>query len=183
MFSGSATCAPGFWIRPVICVFLLTFACAGAPAVQDERSPQDLLKEAESLQQAGKFDQAIEDYRLILKRYPDVASVRSNLGAALAGAGRYQEAIAEYERALQLQPLPQIRMNLALAYYKADKLDLAVETLKQVQTEMPNDLRPSMLLADCYLRLGRNKDVIALLDPVQTAHGDDPGLIYMLGTA
>jgi tetratricopeptide (TPR) repeat protein len=162
---------------------LVILSQAGGRAAQDERSPQDLLKEAESLQRAGKLDEAIADYRLILKQYPDVVPVRSDLGAALAGEGRYQEAIVEYERALQLQPLPEIRLNLALAYYKADKLDLAVENLKKVQAEMPNDLRPAMLLADCYLRQGRNKDVIELLDPLQATHGDDMGVIYMLGTA
>ena len=166
----------------VICL-LLVLPLPRTLATQDERSPQDLLKEAESLQQAGKLDEAIADYRLILKRYPDVAPVRSDLGAALAREGRYQEAIVEYERAMQLQPLPEIRLNLALAYYKADKLDLAVENLKKVHEEMPDDLRPAMLLADCYLRQGRNKEVIALLDPLQATHGDDMGLIYLLGTA
>jgi Tfp pilus assembly protein PilF len=162
---------------------LLALLQADVRAAQGERSPQDLLKEAESFQQAGKLDQAIADYRLILKRYPDIAPVRSDLGAALAGEGRYEEAVVEYERALQLQPLPQIRLNLALAYYKADKLDLAVQNLKTVQAQMPDDIRPAMLLADCYLRQGRNKDVIDLLDPLQATHGDDMGFIYMLGTA
>src|SRR5215472_1005900 len=141
-----------------VCLLVILSHARGR-AAQDERSPQDLLKEAQSLQQAGKLDEAIADYRLILKTYPDVAPVRSDLGAALAGEGRYQEAIVEYERALQLQPLPQIRLNLALAYYKADKLELAVDNLKKVHEQMPDDLRAAMLLADCYLRRGRNKDV------------------------
>ena len=166
----------------VVCLLVILSHARGR-AAQDERSPQDLLKEAQSLQQAGKLDEAIADYRLILKTYPDVAPVRSDLGAALAGEGRYQEAIVEYERALQLQPLPQIRLNLALAYYKADKLELAVDNLKKVHEQMPDDLRAAMLLADCYLRQGQNKDVIEVLDPLQAAHGDDMGLIYMLGTA
>ncbi|MGO9272244.1 MAG: tetratricopeptide repeat protein [Terriglobia bacterium] len=148
MSSGVGARASGFVIRPLICGLLLILPLASVGAAQTERSPQDLLKEAESLQKAGKLDQAIEDYRLILKRYPDIAPIRSDLGAALAGAGRYEEAIVEYERALQLQPLPQIRLNLALAYYKADKLDSAVEALKKVHEELPTDLRPAMLLAD-----------------------------------
>jgi len=166
----------------VFCL-LTVFPLPRALAAQSERSPQDLLKEAQSLQQAGKLDQAIEDYRQILKQYPEVAPVRSDLGAALAGEGRYEEAIVEYERAMRLQPLPQIRLNLSLAYYKADKLDLAVENLKKVHEEMPDDLRPAMLLADCYLRQGRNKEVIALLDPLQATHGGDMGFTYLLGTA
>ncbi len=146
-------------------------------------SPQELLKEAASLHQAGKLDKAIEDYRLFLDGYPDVVEVRSDLGAALAGAGRYEEAIVEYKRALQLKPVPEVQLNLALAYYKTAKLPLAVENLLKVREEMPGDLRPVMLLADCYLRLGENKKVIELLGPLQKKSGDDLATVYMLGTA
>jgi len=206
MASRSALCAPSFLIRcpggagvpparggttksgrdaraPRVCYLLIILPVAGILAGQTARAPQDLLKEAESLHRAGKFDQAIEDYRLLLKQYPDVAPVRSDLGAALAAAGRYEEAIVEYEGALKLQPLPQIRLNLALAYYKAGKIALAVEDLKKVHEDMPDDVRPVMLLADCYLRLGENKKVIELLDPLQPTHGKDLAFVYLLGTA
>lgn len=170
-------CSPGG--RWLLIVLLLASTLRG----QTARSPQELLQEAESLYRAGKLDQAIEDYRSLLKQYPDLATLRSDLGAALAAAGRYQEAIVEYEQALKLQPLPQIRLNLALAYYKAGKITLAADSLKKVHEEMPDDIRSVMLLADCYLRLGENKKVVELLDPLQPAHGDDLALVYMLGTA
>src|SRR5947208_16251820 len=150
---------------------------------QAQRAPGEILKEAASLHRAGQLEQAIEDYRLFLEKYPDVAPVRSDLGAALAGAGRYEEAIAEYKRALQLKPLPQVRLNLALAYYKTAKLSLAVAELKKVREEMPGNLRPEMLEADCYLRLGENKKVIELLTPELQTNGDDLAIVYMLGTA
>jgi tetratricopeptide (TPR) repeat protein len=170
-------------VRWLLCAFLLVSPPAVALAGQSSRSPQEVLREAQSLHQAGKLDQAIEDYRLFLKDYPDVAQVRSNLGAALASAGRYEEAIVEYERALKLSSLPQIRLNLALAYYKANKIALAVESLEKVHADMPNDLRVVMLLADCNLRLDENKKVIELLDPLTSTHGDDLAFIYLLGTA
>ena len=176
--------------RLVVCVtrrllygftFFALFACLATG--QTQRAPGEILKEAASLHRARQFQQAIEDYRLFLEKYPDVPSVRSDLGAALAGAGRYEEAIAEYKRALQLKPLPQVRLNLALAYYKSAKLSLAVAELKKVREEMPGDLRPLMLEADCYLRLGENKKVIELLTPVHQTNGDGLAIAYMLGTA
>ena len=162
--------------------FLLALA-APVSSAQAPRSPQELLKEAISLRQAGKLDEAIADYRLVLEQYPDMAPVRSDLGAALAAAGRYEEAITEYQRALKLKPLPEVRLNLALAYYKSNKLSKAVDELNQVRREMPSELRPSLLLADCYLRLGEDKKVIELLNPVQQANQDDRAIVYMLGTA
>src|SRR5438876_1481584 len=150
---------------------------------QTERPPGELLKEAASLHRAGQLEEAIADYRLFLEKYPDVAPVRSDLGAALAGAGRYEEAIAEYKRSLHLKSRPQVRLNLALAYYKTAKLSLAVAELKKVREEMPGNLRPEMLEADCYLRLGENKKVIELLTPELQTNGDDLAIVYMLGTA
>src|SRR5215510_10438052 len=170
-------------IQPTLCGFFVFLLSAAATLGQVPRNPQELLKEAISLHQAGKLGQAIADYRLFLEQYPNMAQVRSDLGAALAGAGRYEEAITEYQRALKLKPLPEVRLNLALAYYKSGKVSQAVEELNQVRKEMPTELRPSLLLADCYLRLGENKKVIELLSPVQQANKDDLAIVYMLKTA
>lgn len=183
MGSRTAKRASVFLISHLLCGFCVFALVTSVLRGQGTQSPEALLKQAESLQRAGKLDQSIKDYRLFLSQYPDVAQVRSNLGAALVGAGRYQEAIAEYQRALRLNHDPKIELNLALAYYKADKLSLAVESLKRVHEEMPNNLQPGMLLADCYLRLGDNNEVVALLSPLQQTHGNDLAVIYMLGTA
>lgn len=170
-------------IARLLCGFAILALAVNVLSAQATRTPQDLLKEAESFHRAGKLDQAIADYRLLLEEYPDVAPVLSDLGAALAGEGRYDEAIVEYQHALRLKPNSQIEFNLALAYYKTGQLRPAVETFNKVHAEMPTDLRPVMLLADCYLRLGDNKKVIDLLSPLEAAHADDHAIIYMLGTA
>src|SRR5256885_1880402 len=163
-------------------LFALTAAQSSGQA-SPPRAPAEILKEAVALHQAGKLDLAIENYRIFLQSYPDVAPVRSDLGAALAGAGRYEEAIAEYKRALELKPLPEVRLNLALAYYKTAKLSLAIAELKRVHQEKPDEVRPVLLLADCHLRLGENKKVVELLSPLQQASPEDLAVAYMLGTA
>ena len=183
MGSRSASRLVGCVTRRMLYGFTFFSLSASISNGQTQRAPGEILKEAASLHRAGQLDQAIEDYRLFLEKYPDVAPVRSDLGAALAGAGRYEEAVAEYKRALQLNPLPQVRLNLALAYYKTSKLSLAVAELKKVREEMPDDLRPAMLEADCHLRLGENKKVIELLTPMQQTNADDLAIVYMLGTA
>jgi tetratricopeptide (TPR) repeat protein len=154
---------------------------AGTLHAQTAQSPEALLKEAQTLHQAGKLDEAIKDYRLFLAQHPDVAPVRSNLGAALAAAGRYEEAIIEYKRALQLQPLPQIRLNLALAYYKAVRLRDAVHELVPLHAADPGNLQIALLLGDCYFRLGDFKKTVELLEPLEAAHPDEQALIYLLG--
>jgi|SRR5579872_41465 len=159
---------------------MLAVSCAYA---QNSQSPQELLKEAVAAQQSGKLDEAIRDYRALLNKYPDIAEIRSNLGAALAGEGRYREAVIEYKRALLSKPDPQVRLNLGLAYYKTDQLPLAVETFKKVRQEEPGNVQILTILADCYLRLGQNKEVIDLLTEVQRANPENATYNYMLGTA
>src|SRR5207245_5556206 len=66
---------------------------------------------------------------------------------------------------------------------KANKLPSAVEEIEKVRAVLPDDLRVDMLLADCYLRLGENKKVIGLLDPLETNHADDLTIAYLLGSA
>ena len=150
---------------------------------QSPQSPQELLKEAVTAQQSGNLDLAIKDYRLILEKYPEIPEILSNFGAALAGQGRYAEAIAQYKHALKLKPNPEVELNLALAYYKTADFTSALNTLKRVRQQSPANLQVVTLLADCYLRLGQNKDVIELLTPIQQKDPDNPTFIYLLGTA
>jgi tetratricopeptide (TPR) repeat protein len=87
-------------------------------------------------------------------------------------------------KALEQQPgnLP-IRMNLALAYYKAAKISQAAGELEAVVAERPGERQPALLLSDCYLRLGEDRKAIDLLTPLQQQTPDDKALDYMLGTA
>jgi tetratricopeptide (TPR) repeat protein len=156
---------------------------AFAVCAQTSQSPQEVVKEAEAAQQAGNYDLAIQDYKAILASYPSIAELRSNLGAALAAEGRYSEAIVEYKKALQTKPGPQVRLNLALAYYKTGDLTEAVPLLKKVHAEDPGNAQVITLLADCFLRLGQNKAVIELLAPRQRDASGDLAEAYLLGTA
>jgi tetratricopeptide (TPR) repeat protein len=153
-------------------------------SAQTVESPEELYKAAIALQQAGKLDEAIADYRLLLEKYPDVAPVRSNLGVALAAQGKYDEAITEYKRVLAAHPDPQIELNLALAYYKQGQYGSAADSLQKVRAAAPDNMQAMLLLSDCYLRAGKNKQVIELLTPLQDrASADSSAVSYLLGTA
>jgi len=148
-----------------------------------QNSPQELVNQAVAAQQSGRLDDAVRIYRSLVEKYPRIPELRSNLGAALAGQGRYVDAISEYRRALELKPDPTVRLNLGLAYYKTEQLSLAVETLQKAREEAPENQQVLTVLADSYLRLGRNKDVIELLTPLQHAVPENPAFTYLLGTA
>jgi tetratricopeptide (TPR) repeat protein len=147
------------------------------------KQPQELLKEAVELHQKGDLEGAIRDYTEFLDMYPDAAGVRSNLGAALVGVGRYSLAIDQYQRALASKPDPGVRLNLALAFYKAAQYKDARRELEAIHAEQPANKQAVMLLADCALRMGDYKTVIDVLTPFYAADSTDLGLAYLLGTA
>ena len=99
------------------------------------------------------------------------------------GVGRYKEAIDQYKLALAAKSDPDVRLNLALAYYKSAQYTEAVRELEPVHKEQPNNNKATMLLADCRLRQGENKQVIELLTPLRAANPEDLGIAYLLGTA
>ncbi|HTT61655.1 MAG TPA: tetratricopeptide repeat protein [Bryobacteraceae bacterium] len=154
-----------------------------AVRAQSDRPPQELLKEAVTLHQQGKLEEAIRDYKLFLDVYPDAAEVRSNLGAALVATGKYAQAIEEYQLALMKKPGWKLELNLALAYYKTDDFRDAIAHLEKVRQADQNNRQATTLLADCYVHTGQNKKAIDLLQPLFEAGSNDLALDYILGTA
>lgn len=77
-------------------------------------------------------------------------------GAALARQGRYSEAIQEYKAGLKLDPSHTgISLNLALAYYKMGDIGDAAKELTTLRALTPDNLQATLLLADCWLQMGK----------------------------
>ena len=143
-----------------------------------------ILKRAIGLHQSGDIDGAIAEYRKYLAVRPESPAALSNLGAAYARLARYQDAIIQYRHALKLQPgNAPVELNLALAFYKTGQAELAAATLEKVHRAAPTQLQPVLLLADCWLALGENKKVVALLTPEAEQRPNDLAVAYQLGLA
>ncbi len=54
---------------------------------------------------------------------------------------------------------------------------------KKFIAEDPANHQAVLLLADCYLRMGREDDVIRILEPEEKKYPDDLAVAYLLGTA
>jgi tetratricopeptide (TPR) repeat protein len=161
-------------------------AAASPPAEQSPPGSRQTLERATRLHQAGDFAGAVREYEAFLKRHPDVADVRSNLGAAYVSLGLLDKAISQYRRALQLGNATDpttVRFNLGLAYYKAARLEEAAEALSRVLAAKPGHKNAALLLANCHLSAGDNRKAIDLLSPLEAEHGGDRAFAYLLGTA
>ena len=155
-------------------------------AAQSQRAQdfERLFVRALDLQRAGDIIGAIDNYKAALEILPDRVDALSNLGAAYVQLGQYDKAIAQYQAALKADPINRaVRLNLGLAYYKSAQFDEAIPQLKRVLAADPESRSGHLVLADCYLQTGREKDVVALLQPREQMFGNDLAFAYVLGTA
>lgn len=171
--------------RPlVLLVALAAFLFVALPGSIRAQSAEEKYNEASAAFDRGEIEQAIALYEQALKLQPDSVPMRTDLGVALARLGRYTEAISNYEQALKRDPENEVvRLDLALAWYKQANYAKAAEELELLRKGHPKNRQALYLLADCYLRLGKNGEVIALLQPDYDANPGDLAVDYALGTA
>ena len=95
----------------------------------DGELPNGMLGVA--LMGAGRFDEAIEQFRRTLKLNPDSANAHYNLGLTFMKKGDLAEAIPEFEKALALTPNdPDARRYLANSYARSGRPDKAAEQFR-----------------------------------------------------
>jgi tetratricopeptide (TPR) repeat protein len=73
-----------------------------AQAAQQQKQITGLSADADALFKAGKYDEAIEKYRLLLQNDPKDPAIHFNIGAALQLKKDYDGAISEYNIAISI---------------------------------------------------------------------------------
>src|ERR1700735_4275672 len=87
----------------------------------------DLALQASELMRTGKFHDAELLWRQLEQRYPENASVHSNLGVALAQQGQLKPAVTEYRKSLALKPhQPDVSFDLGIAEFKQGNFSAAI---------------------------------------------------------
>lgn len=165
---------------------LILFSLVIAVTAVAQRDAVVLYREAVDKQQHGDLAGAAELYRQVLRQDSANIAARSNLGAALASQGHFDEAIPEYETALRTAP-PQVRVylqrNLALAYYKSGRLQQAAPLLIALHEAQPDNRDAALLAADCLLQIGEPAKAVAILEPLAAHASNDRALAWVIGNA
>jgi tetratricopeptide (TPR) repeat protein len=145
-----------------------------------------LYRQGVDLQQKGDLAAAAEAYRQSLALDPANIGALSNLGAALVGLGRFEDAIPFYSKALENAPAQYrtiLQRNLALAYYKSGRMNAAAPLLIALHEAAPASHPAALLAADCLLQLGEPAKALELLEPLAPEATADRALAYVLGIA
>jgi len=115
-----------------------------------------------SLQEEGKFSEAIESYKRALLIDPNYCDAQYNLANALQLSGRVKEAEVEYKKTIALNPTHQLAYyNLGYIYFN-DLKDpwKGIEMLKKSLEIDPSDVDAQINMALALNDLGMLDDVI-----------------------
>jgi serine/threonine-protein kinase len=125
----------------------------------------------------GQYDKALREYARWLRLSPrEAVKVYSGRGRIYAYKRRFEDALAEYEKALALEPNHAfIRCFLAFTKYYLGQRDEAVRLLTRVLDENPQMQFPKIYLAMCYAADGDTARARALITPEVLATGQADG--------
>lgn len=106
-----------------------------------------LTNYAACLNDAGRYDEAIEYSKKLIKMKPESPEIRNDFGCGLFNAGRIQEAVEQYYLALKYKPeFPQAYYNLGNALKKINNFEQALWCYQQAIKFKPD-------YTDAYLNL------------------------------
>lgn len=124
-----------------------------------EKYPGDFVAHANlaaALEQRGREEEAIAEYRQALRARPASAAVLNNLGAALQASGRLDEAIAQYRAAVRAEPsYLNARHNLGGALVLKGAFTEALPHLHESVRARPGDAAARNTLGGALLAAGR----------------------------
>jgi len=117
-----------------------------------ERSTEDLEIRrhfAQLLLECGDYEQAAEQWRGLLERFPDMAQWHIELGTALKAQGKRDEAIAEFSRAMSVDPRVAAAacFNIGTVRLEQGELEDAADLLREALDADPD-------MAEAHISLG-----------------------------
>jgi TolB-like protein/Tfp pilus assembly protein PilF len=113
---------------------------------------------------ARRYDPAIENLKLVLRREPSFSPAHFNLGRAYAQNGMYDEAITAFESAAQLSGNRQASAALAFAYGRAGRVAEARKLLADIERLAVDHYMPAPQLALIHLGLGETEQALDRLE-------------------
>jgi tetratricopeptide (TPR) repeat protein len=144
---------------------------------------QQLLETGKDALGKGDYDKAIEAFQKLAQAAPKVAEVHANLGAVYYFAGRYERAIRECRRALELKPAlrrPGYFLGLSLA--ESGRCAEALPRLNRDYGSTDDAHLKRMMGVDaarCSMDLHRPQDAVPVALSLAREFPKDPEVLYL----
>jgi tetratricopeptide (TPR) repeat protein len=131
---------------------------------------------------SGLYVMAIREFKTALQIHDD-AQANDDLGAALQGLGKYDEAILYHKKAIALNPGYLSYYNLGIAYGKLGRINDAIEAFKNSVHLRPDFAEGFFNLGVAYFQLSQWTDAIANLKRAVQINPDHTRARYALALA
>jgi tetratricopeptide (TPR) repeat protein len=128
--------------------------------------------QALAFEQQGRFNDAVQVWRAVVKTNPSDAAAFASLGVDLSRLQKYPEAAAAYKKALALNPqLPGIPLNLGLAEFKQGHFPSAIAPFQAALAADPSNQQARTLLGISFYAAGQFASAV---EQLRTASSADP---------
>ena len=162
--SKSAT-ACNFALVAALLVAALTGGCS-----QKSETPQQHLSKANLAFEGGKFAEAEQEYREVLRLAPSDSVAQRQLALLYFEQGQVRQALPLLKRAADAEPDNlELKSKLVRTYLAASEFQLARDLAQQIIEKQPGQDEAMMLLADAGVRLNQVEDVRKILDGIREA--------------
>ncbi len=130
------------------------------------QAPSPFQNRGEIYRDREDFDQAIDQFSKVLELQPGGLLSHVHRAEAYLLSGRLEEALADVEVVLEKQPLISAHQIRARVLAKMDRLQEAIEEIKQVSEAMPEQTDLKMQLALYYAVNKQPSKAIAIYDKI-----------------
>jgi eukaryotic-like serine/threonine-protein kinase len=129
------------------------------------------------------LDRAVESVRAAQTRNPDVAAVHRIAGLLKANDGQYEQAIAEYQRAIEIEPAnSDAHRRLGQASKANGQMDQALREFRRAVDLDPDYFKTYQDLGTFYLDQGDYNNAVVQFQTEVKRAPDEPDAHHALGT-
>ncbi len=129
------------------------------PAQTDPLAP--LLQQAQDAIDKGNYADAIDPLQKYIAQRPDYAYAHFQLGYAYSELQRWDDAQAEYERTITLDPhMAEAYLNLGIVLMESNPF-AAADAFRQAASLQPTQSRPRFLYGLALERAGKREEAVA----------------------
>jgi Flp pilus assembly protein TadD len=114
-----------------------------------------------ALEQLGRREEALGDYRAAVRLNPNLSQAHNNLANLLDSLGQPDEALVHYREALRLKPRSSlVHLNLGTHLVSRGQYDEGLAHYREAARLQPRDARPAYLAGKAMLRQERPAEAI-----------------------
>jgi tetratricopeptide (TPR) repeat protein len=165
-------------------LLLVPAAVSHSQVAQVSTAIAERFQQATEAMRAGNLEQAGDGFAAIVKDAPQFAEAHLNLGLVREEQGRHADAIASFQKALELKPrLRGANLFLGIAEFRSNLLDAAIVALRKETAASPKDANAWMWLGVVELEKGNGQDAAEALDKAAKLSPENVDILYHRGRA